>query len=91
MIVSKCCSLDEITSRAPVQVVQLGKKQNSVTLHKGICGQPGAGHGPDWNPKMPLLLLPPGYNIIDSGNAPRIMSELLMVRVNPNYSLKLNA
>ncbi len=60
-------------------MVQLGRKQSSVSLHTGICGQPGAGHGPNWNPKMPLLLLPPGYQMLDNGSVPGIMTELLMV------------
>ena len=62
-------------------MVQLAKKQNSVSLHTGICGQPGAGHGPNWNPKMPLLLLPPGYQMLDNGSVPGNMTELLMVRI----------
>ena len=61
-------------------MVQVGRKQSSVSLHTGICGPPGAGHGPEWNPNMPLLLLPPGYQMLDSRTAPGIMTELLMVR-----------
>lgn len=63
-----------------MQVVQVGRKQSSVGLHKGICGPPGASHGPKWNPNMPLLLLPPGYQMLDSKTASESMTELLMVR-----------
>ena len=63
-----------------VQVVHVVPQQSSVALHEGICGPPDMPRGPQWNPRTPLLLLPPGYQILDPENAPALMSELILVR-----------
>ena len=63
-----------------VQVVHVIPQQSSVALHEGICGPPDMPRGPQWNPRTPLLLLPPGYQILDPENAPALMSELILVR-----------
>ncbi len=63
-----------------VQVVHVVPQQSSVALHEGVCGPPDAPRGPEWAPGTPVLLLPPGYQILDPENAPALMSELMLVR-----------
>jgi hypothetical protein len=63
-----------------VQVVHVLPQQSSVALHEGICGPPDMPRGPQWNPGTPLLLLPPGYHMLDPETAPALMSELMLVR-----------
>lgn len=67
------------SNQGTIRVVHLTEGQQSVALHDGICGPPGAERGPDWNSALPLLLLPAGYRVRDHITAPDLMSELLLV------------
>ena len=61
--------------------------QQSVALHDGICGPPGMERGPEWNPALPLLLLPAGYRVRDHITAPTLMAELLLVSLERPLNL----
>lgn len=56
-----------------VQVVGLKGAHASLELHQEVCG--------DGNePNLPLLLLPPGYSIIDQEQTLALLAELTLVR-----------
>ncbi len=63
-----------------VQVVRLKAAQSSLELQQAVCGDGDAPARPaadDAN--LPLLLLPPGYAIIDEQQTPALLAELLLV------------
>lgn len=55
-----------------VQVVRMKGAQASLELHREVCGDGNA-------PNLPLLLLPPGYSIIDEEQTPALLAELMLV------------
>lgn len=69
------------SNQGTVRVVHLTEGQQSVALHDGICGPPGVERSPDWNPALPMLLLPAGYRVKDPNTAPALMSELVLVSI----------
>ena len=69
------------SNQGTIRMVHLTEGQQSVALHDAICGPPGAERGPDWNPALPMLLLPAGYRVRDQIAASALMSELLLVSI----------
>jgi hypothetical protein len=64
-----------------VQVVRLKAVQPSLELQQAVCGDRDAvGRQPPEDAMLPLLLLPPGYAIIDEERTPALLAELLLVR-----------
>ena len=83
-----CCPLQEdlatlvAVSRAnqnAVQVVRLQQPQPSLALHDAVCSS-GEDNGQSEPAGPPLLLLPPGFELLDEAEAAGQLSELLMVR-----------
>ncbi|KAK9907269.1 hypothetical protein WJX75_000339 [Coccomyxa subellipsoidea] len=63
-----------------VQVVRLKAVQPSLELQQAVCGDRDAvGRQPPEDAMLPLLLLPPGYAIIDEERTPALLAELLLV------------
>ncbi|CAL8462880.1 g2414 [Coccomyxa elongata] len=60
------------TNGRTVQVVRMKGAQASLELHQEVCGDGNA-------PNLPLLLLPPGYSIIDEEQTPTLLAELMLV------------
>lgn len=68
------------TNGRTVQVVRLKAVQPSLELQQAVCGDGDAvGRQTPEDVMLPLLLLPPGYAIIDEEQTPAFLAELLLV------------